>query len=67
MNTKQHSRSPKQPTAVQLAEGLVMSVGEARKKLGVDAKELTDEQIAIQLIEMEELAHELLKYKQFVK
>lgn len=44
-----------------------MSVGEARKKLGADAKGLSDEQIAIQLLEMEELAHELLKYKQFVK
>lgn len=44
-----------------------MSVGEARKKLGADARELSDEQIALQLIEMEELAHHLLKYKQFVK
>jgi len=64
---KQATKKPKQPTATQLAQGLIMSVGEARKKLGADAKELTDEQIATQLMEMEELAHELLKYKQFVK
>lgn len=57
----------KQPTAAQIARSLVMSVGEARKILGVDAKELDDDQIAILLIEMEELAHHLIKYKQFVK
>jgi len=58
---------PKQPTAAQIAGSLVMSIGEARKILGTDAKELDDDQIAIQLLEMEELAHHLLKYKQFVK
>jgi hypothetical protein len=60
------SSTPKKPTAVQIAEGLVMSIGEARKLLGADAKDLDDDQIAILLIELEELAHHLIKYKQFV-
>lgn len=63
--TKRNKAS--QPTAAQIASSLVMSVGEARKLLGIEAKELDDDQIAILLLEMEELAHHLLKYKQFVK
>jgi len=64
---KQSTKKPKQPNAAQIAGSLVMSVGEARKLLGTEAKQLEDDQIAILLIEMEELAHHLLKYKQFVK
>lgn len=56
-----------QPTAAQIAEGLIISVGEARKVLGAEARGLSDEQVAAQILIMADLATELLQYKHFAK
>ena len=43
-----------------LSSSLIITVGEARKILGADANNRTDEQIAKEIIELNELAHILL-------
>lgn len=47
--------SAKQP------EGLIVSVGEARKLLGSDAKSLTDDEIEQQVLYLNELCIQILK------
>lgn len=48
------------PTTAQIVAGLIISVGEARKLLGVDAKGLTDDDIAQFVISLTDIAPELL-------
>jgi hypothetical protein len=55
--------SIKEATAEQLASGLIISIGEARKIMGAEASELGDNQLAHLILELSELAHELLKVK----
>ncbi len=50
----------KKLTAQQL-KGLIISIGEARKLLGADAKDLTDEDIAQQVLLLNEYAVHILK------
>lgn len=52
--------SQKKPTAAELVAGLIISVGEARKLLGVDAQELTDDDIALLVLSLADLAPELI-------
>lgn len=61
------AKNLQQPTAAQIAEGLIISVGEARKILGAEARGLSDEQVAAQILIMADLATELLQYKHFAK
>lgn len=49
------------PTAAQLAEGLIISVGEARKLLGADALGMSDNEIAVLILRLHEIAPDLLK------
>lgn len=44
----------------QLGASLIISVGEARKILGVDAKGRTDDEIAQEVLELTDLAQKLL-------
>lgn len=60
MKTKQTSTKPIQPTAAQLADNLIISVGEARKILGADANGLGDEELMAAIYELGELAQVLL-------
>lgn len=55
------------PTAAQLAEGMIISVGEARKLLGAEATNLSDDEIAVFILEFSDMAQDLLKYKHFIK
>lgn len=57
---------PKQPTAAQLAGGLIISVGEARKVLGGDAKDLSDDEVIVMIYELSEIAQTLLKNSSFI-
>ena len=43
-----------------LSSSLIISVGEARKLLGVDANGLTDDELAQAILEMTDLAQKLL-------
>jgi hypothetical protein len=43
-----------------LTSSLIISVGEARKVLGVDAKGRTDDEIAKEVLELTDLAQKLL-------
>ena len=54
-------------TPSQLAEGLIISVGEAKKVLGKDAKGLSDDEIAEHILLFADLAQTLIKYKHFAK
>jgi hypothetical protein len=47
-------------TAAQIVSGLIISVGEARKLLGKDARGLTDDDIALYVMSLTEIAPELL-------
>lgn len=58
MATKNSSR--KKPTAAQLAATLIISVGEARKTLGADAKGMSDDDIALYVYALQEIAPKLL-------
>lgn len=49
------------PTAAELAEGLIISVGEARKLLGKDAQNMSDDEVALLVLELHEVAPTLLK------
>lgn len=53
--------SKKEATAKQLASGLIISVDEARKIMGAEADELGDNQLAYLILELSDLAYELLK------
>lgn len=57
----ENPESKLKPTAAQLVSGLIISVGEARKLLGSDAKELTDDDIALLTISMAGIAPSLLE------
>lgn len=64
MKTKQTfatTSNPQQPTAAQLAGGLIISVGEARKILGADAKNLSDEEIIQEVYLLNDAIMSLLK------
>lgn len=52
-----------QPTAKQLAEGLIISVGEARKLLGAEYESLTDDEVALVILALSDVAPVLLKNK----
>lgn len=54
-------------SAIQLAEGLIISVKESRKILGKVAKEISDEELAKQILILSDIAPILLKYKHFDK
>jgi len=62
MKSQQSSSQSKaeQLTPAQLAGGLIISVGEARKLLGADAKELSDDEIVALIYELSEIAQTLL-------
>ena len=62
-----NSTEPIGLTLAQLAEGLVISVGETRKILGNDAKGLSDDEIAAHVLLFADLAETLIKYKHFAK
>lgn len=47
-------------TTINLSSSLLISVGEARKILGVDAKGRTDDEIAKDILELTDLAQKLL-------
>lgn len=53
-------RQPEELTPSQLASGLVISIGEARKILGTDAKQYTDDELTLHIFEMTQLAQYLL-------
>lgn len=53
-------KSQKKPTAAELVAGLIISVGEARKLLGVEAQELTDDDVALLVLSLADLAPELI-------
>jgi hypothetical protein len=61
MKTKHTPTKPKQPTAAQLADSLIISVGEARKILGTEANGLSDEELVVTIYELSELAQAMLK------
>lgn len=50
----------KKTTAAQLASTLIISAGEARKILGADAKDMTDEEITLFVIQLQEIARMLI-------
>lgn len=56
MKTKQQT----QPTIAQLAGGLIISVGEARKILGADAKGRSDDELIAEIYELSEVAQAIL-------
>lgn len=65
MLTSTHTGKPvKEATAEQLASGLIISVGEARKIMGAEADELGDNELAYLILELSDLASELLKTSQ---
>lgn len=51
----------KAPSASELASGLIISVGEARKLLGKHAQNMSDDEIAMLILELHEIAPSLLK------
>jgi hypothetical protein len=65
--SKARPKAPKQPTAAQLTGGLIISVGEARKVIGEDAKGLTDDELIMKIYELTELAQKLLNYNGFAR
>jgi hypothetical protein len=56
MKTKQQT----QPTIDQIAGGLIITVSEARKILGADAKELREEELITLIYELGEMARAVL-------
>jgi hypothetical protein len=65
MTTIKSTKRNKEPTVEQLASGLIISVGEARKMLGADSKELDDMQVARMILDLSDIAYELLQSKHF--
>ncbi|MFZ2545066.1 MAG: hypothetical protein WAW80_03760 [Candidatus Saccharimonadales bacterium] len=61
MKTERTLDKSGEPSAEELSKGLVISVGEARKLLGTDAKEHSDNQIIEQIHRLTELAYAILK------
>lgn len=63
METRQtlNNARSQQPTITQLAGGMIISVGEARKILGTDAKDLSDDELIAEIYAMSEIAQALLK------
>ena len=57
MKTKQQT----QPTIAQLASGLIISVGEARKLLGADAKDRGDDELVAEIYALSDIAQASLK------
>ena len=57
MKTKQQM----QPTIAQLASGLIISVGEARKLLGPDANDLSDDELIAFIYQLGEIAQASLR------
>ncbi len=55
----------KEPTVEQLTAGLIISPKEARKILGLTAKDLDDNQLIPLILQLEDLALELLNYNTF--
>lgn len=55
-----NSQQNKKLTAKQLSE-LIVPIGEARKLLGVSARGLTDEDIALQVLVLHEFAYNIIK------
>ena len=53
-----------QLAAAQLAESLIISVGEARKILGNDANGISDNCLTKLILDLSELAIDILKHKQ---
>lgn len=54
------STRKKRLSAAQLASGLIISVGEARKLLGEKSKDYSDDELAYIILDMHELARELI-------
>ena len=61
-----NAEAPVQPATVQLDEQLVISVGEARKILGADAKGISDDELAEFIIAATFISQDTLK-QQFLK
>lgn len=49
------------PTAKELVEGLIISTGEARKLLAKEAEHMSDDEVAVLVLELHEIAPSLLK------
>lgn len=54
------SQIVEKPTPAQIVAGLIISVGEARKLLGTDARGLSDDEIALLVVSLADVAPELL-------
>lgn len=55
-----NSQQNKKLTAKQLSE-LIVPIGEARKLLGVSARDLTDEDVALQVLVLHKFAYNIIK------
>ena len=55
------TNNSKSPSAAQLASGLIISVKEARKLLGVSFDALSDDEVASLTLDLHELARSLLQ------
>lgn len=53
-------RKHKKTSAAQLASMLIISAGEARKILGADAKDMTEEDIVLLIVQLQEIARMLI-------
>lgn len=58
LNSSTATRSV-QPSVAQLADGLIISVGEARKILGTDAAALSDDELIAEIHALDEIARSL--------
>jgi hypothetical protein len=58
-------KQPQELTPEQLVNSLTISVGEARKILGVEASERSDMDISNEILKMTEIAHLLLSNSYF--
>ena len=55
------SKKIQEPTVTQLSQGLIISVGEARKILGAEGKDLSDNQIVMFILDFSDFGSMLLK------
>jgi hypothetical protein len=60
MSTQQ-AQQLQEPSVAQLSDCLIISIKEARKLLGVGGDELSDDELAATILELTQLAQELLK------